>query len=282
MKLTQFYKGDTPSLGLWTQRGVVDVAAAAALRGLSAPATMLEAIQGGPDSLSMLEQFSDGAVLKNPVLAPVVTGMEKILCIGLNYRRHVAECDEDLPTAPTLFNKFPSALAASGQSIFLPRGYRQHDYEAELVVIIGKPARNVQLADAKQYIFGCTCGNDLSTRDLQFARGGQWLMGKTFDGFAPIGPCVAVGLDPDDLAISCRVNGEVKQNARTSDLIFSVAAIIHDLSQHFTLQPGDLIFTGTPHGVVHGCPADQQRWLQPGDRVDVEIEGIGTLTNTFS
>ena len=184
-------------------------------------------------------------------------------------------------TAPALFNKFRSALAAHGQAVFLPREYHEYDYEGELVAVIGKPARNVPAEDALSYVFGFTCGNDLSTRDLQYARAGQWLMGKTFDGFAPVGPCVVPGLDPRDLAISTAVNGEIRQSARTSDMIFDVAYIIADLSRHFTLLPGDLLFTGTPEGVMQGYPADRKQWLRPGDRVEVTIEGIGTLANTF-
>ena len=149
------------------------------------------------------------------------------------------------------------------------------------MAVIGKPARNVPAEDALSYVFGFTCGDDLSTRDLQFARSGQWLMGKTFDGFAPVGPCVVPGLDPGDLAISTAVNGEIRQRARTSEMIFDVAHIIADLSRHFTLLPGDLLFTGTPEGVMQGYPADRKQWLRPGDRVEVTIEGIGTLSNTF-
>ena len=153
--------------------------------------------------------------------------------------------------------------------------------DGELVAIVGKPARNVAAEDALSYVFGYTCGDDLSTRDLQFARSNQWLLSKTFDGFAPVGPCVALGLDPGDLTLTTTVNGEVRQNSSTADLIFDVAHIIADLSRHFTLLPGDLIFTGTPSGVMQGYPADRKRWLRPGDRVEVTIEGIGTLSNTF-
>ena len=285
MKLTQFYKGNIPALGIWTPEGVIDAAAAAAAKGLTSPATMLEAIRGGKDALDLLASLPPIAPVESPRLAPAVTDMDKILCIGFNYRSHIQEFGKevstDLPTVPTVFNKFRCALTGHESSIFLPRSYREYDYEAELVVIISKPCRNVRAEDAPDYIFGCTCGNDVSTRDLQFARGGQWLMGKTFDGFAPIGPCVSVGLDPRDLAISCHVNGEKRQDSRTSRLIFDVACLIEDLSRHFTLLPGDLIFTGTPEGVVKGYPADQRQWLKPGDRVDVTIEGIGTLTNTF-
>ena len=281
MKLTQFCKNNAPALGIWTDRGIVDPAVEAARRGLTAPATMLEAIRGGEAAISLLESLSDGSTVEEAVLAPVVTGMDKLLCIGLNYRQHALECGSPLPPAPTLFNKFRSALAAHGQAIFLPRDYREYDYEGELVAVIGKPARNVAAEDALSYVFGYTCGDDLSTRDLQFARSNQWLLSKTFDGFAPVGPCVALGLDPGDLSLTTTVNGEVRQSARTSDMIFDVAHIIADLSHHFTLLPGDIIFTGTPSGVMQGYPADQKRWLQPGDRVEVTIESIGTLRNTF-
>ena len=135
MKLTQFYHHNAPALGIWTDRGIVDPAVEAARRGLTAPATMLEAIQGGEDALRLLASLSDGPVVESPVLAPVVTGMDKLLCIGRNYREHAQECGADLPPAPALFNKFRSALAAHGQAIFLPREYREYDYEGELVEI---------------------------------------------------------------------------------------------------------------------------------------------------
>ena len=282
MKLTQFYRDGKAALGIVTENGVVDVAAEAAARGVEAPKTMMEAIESG--DLSVLQ-----TLVQNPTCfaqgeaAPVVTGNDKILCIGLNYCRHAKECNLPLPPAPVLFNKFRNALAADGDSITLDPAYKEYDYEAELVAIIGKPARNVTPEEALDYVFGYTCGNDLSTRDLQFARSNQWLLSKTFDGFAPIGPCVvtADSISPNDLAISSVVNGELRQNSRTSDMIFSTAEIIADLSRHFTLMPGDLLFTGTPQGVMHGYPADKKNWLKPGDTVSVTIEGIGTITNAF-
>jgi 2-keto-4-pentenoate hydratase/2-oxohepta-3-ene-1,7-dioic acid hydratase in catechol pathway len=282
MKLTQFYRDGKAALGIVTEGGIVDAAAEAALRGVKAPKTMMEAIEAG--DLSVLQALAENATcFAQGEAAPVVTGGDKILCIGLNYRRHAKECNLPLPPAPVLFNKFRNALAADGDSIELDPTYREYDYEAELVAIIGKPARNVSAEEALDYVFGYTCGNDLSTRDLQFARSNQWLLSKTFDGFAPIGPCVvtADSISPNDLAISSVVNGELRQNSRTSDMIFSTAEIIADLSRHFTLMPGDLLFTGTPQGVMHGYPADQKNWLKPGDQVDVCIEGIGTLRNTF-
>lgn len=284
MKLTQVRKESGIALGIVTDAGIVDVSVEATKRDLTAPQTMLEAIQGGEVARRLLETLAqDATCFTDAPPAPVVTGGEKILCIGLNYRQHAKECNLPLPPAPVLFNKFSNALAADGDVISLMPEYREYDYEAELVAVIGKPCRNVTAEEAPEYVFGYTCGNDLSTRDLQFARSNQWLLSKTLDGFAPIGPCLVMAeeLDADNLAVSSRVNGQLRQNSNTSDMIFSTAQIIADLSHHFTLMPGDLIFTGTPQGVMHGYPADQKDWLKPGDRVEVTIEGIGTLHNAF-
>ena len=284
MKITQRYQDNEIVLGIETEHGVVDVRAEAALRGIGAPVTMMDLIQAGEEGMEILRKLAEEPqCFLEGENAPVVTGCNKILCIGLNYRQHAKECNLPLPPAPVLFNKFTNALAADGEEIYLDPAYVEYDYEAELVAIIGKPARNVTEEEALGYVFGYTCGNDLSTRDLQFARSNQWLLSKTFDGFAPIGPCVvtADSISPNDLKISSRVNGELRQNSTTADMIFSTAQIIADLSRHFTLQPGDLIFTGTPQGVMHGYPKDQKNWLKPGDCVEVTIEGIGTLKNTF-
>ncbi len=284
MKLVQFWKDDKASLGIQTEQGIVDVADEAARRGITAPATMLEAIQLGDAGMQLLKQLvQDARCFAEAPAAPVVTGCDKILCIGLNYRQHARECNLPLPEAPVLFNKFSNALAADGDRVYLMPEYREYDYEAELVAVMGKAARNVTEEEALDYVFGYTCGNDLSTRDLQFVRSNQWVLSKTFDGFAPIGPCLvtADSIDPNHLRIGSTVNGEVRQDSNTSDMIFSVAQIIADLSRHFTLLPGDLIFTGTPQGVMHGYPADRKNWLKPGDQVDITIEGIGTLHNTM-
>ena len=288
MKLVQFWREGRPALGIQTEGGIVDAAAEAARRGGTAPADMAAALSLGlSECLRQLEPLTHDPVCAFQAeavkLAPVVSAPPRILCIGLNYRRHAQECGLALPPAPVLFNKFQNALAADGACIQLPSEYKEYDYEAELVAVIGKPAREVSEAEALDYVFGYTCGNDLSTRDLQFARGGQWLLSKTFDGFAPVGPCLvtADSLDPNHLDISSCVNGETRQNSNTSDMIFSLSRIISDLSRHFTLLPGDLIFTGTPEGVMQGYPADQKQWLKPGDRVAVTIQGIGTLENTF-
>lgn len=284
MKLKQVWKDSRCSLAIETAKGWVDVAAESSRRGIKAPTTMLEAIVAGDEGLNVLKQLTeDPQCFTQAPTAPAVTGGEKILCIGLNYRQHAMECNLPLPKAPVLFNKFPDALAADGDSVYLDPRYVQYDYEAELVAVIGKEARNVSEEEALHYVFGYTCGNDLSTRDLQFARSNQWLLSKTFAGFAPLGPCVvtADSIDPNNLQISSQVNGELRQNSNTSDMVFSTAQIIADLSGHFTLKPGDVIYTGTPQGVVHGYPQDRQVWLKPGDSVAVSIENIGTLHTTF-
>ena len=288
MKLIQFWRNGAPALGIQTAHGLVDAAAEATRRGMTVPGDMASLIPLGPEGASRLlaPLAEDPVCLLDPEVispAPVVTGPGRILCIGLNYRQHARECNLPLPSAPVLFNKFSNALAAHGEEITLPKDYEEYDYEAELVAVIGKPAREVPQESALDYVFGYTCGNDLSTRDLQFARGNQWLLSKTFDGFAPVGPCLvtADSLDPNHLDISSTVNGKLRQSSNTSDMIFPLAQIIADLSHHFTLLPGDLIFTGTPQGVMQGYPADQKQWLKPGDRVEVTIQGIGTLSNSL-
>ena len=284
MKLKQVLQNGQYVLAMEAENGWIDIAAESLRRGISAPLTMLEAIYAGPEGRKKLQQIAQNPeCYTDAPTAPAVTGGEKILCIGLNYRQHAKECNLPMPKAPVLFNKFPNALAADGESIYLDPRYVEYDYEAELVAIIGREARNVSVEDALDYVFGYTCGNDLSTRDLQFVRSSQWLLSKTFDGFAPLGPCVvtADSIDPNNLNISSVVNGELRQNSNTSDMVFSTAQIIADLSSHFALKPGDLIFTGTPQGVMHGYPKDQKRRLKPGDQVDVVIENLGTLHNTF-
>jgi 2-keto-4-pentenoate hydratase/2-oxohepta-3-ene-1,7-dioic acid hydratase in catechol pathway len=203
----------------------------------------------------------------------------KIICIGLNYRRHCEESKMPIPSTPVIFSKFNNAIAAPGEKVTLPSGAVQYDYEAELAVVIGREAKAVSEAEALDCIFGYCCANDLTARDLQF-RTSQWLLGKTLDGFLPLGPYLVTADemgDPQDLAVQCWVNGELRQNSNTSDMIFSVSELVSYLSQYMTLQPGDVICTGTPEGVILGM--SEQVWLRPGDEVTVEIEKLGRLTN---
>ncbi len=283
MKAVQFLKNGKPALGIVTGRGIVDAEEAGKILGKPFPRTMMELIEGGKDALEELAAVPDHAdlPLAEGPCAPVITGCEKVLCIGLNYRQHAIESKMEIPEKPVLFNKFANSLAGHDQDISLLPDYKEYDYEAELVAVIGREAKNVPEEEALSYVFGYTCGNDLSTRDLQFARGAQWVLSKSFDGFAPVGPCIVTAdeIDPGDLRISSRVNGETRQDSSTSDLIFSVGALIADLSKHMTLRPGDIIFTGTPSGVILGYPPEKKVWLKAGDVVEIEIEGIGTLRN---
>lgn len=284
MKLLSFKSGNEVRLGIKVERGIVDVKKAAASGGLAVPTTMEEAIAAGREGLARLAELVEGEGETIPeeevVFAPCVANPEKILCVGLNYLDHARELKAAIPETPVLFSKFNNALAAHKQVIKLPETAEKFDYEAELVIIIGREARRVSKEEAPAYIFGYTAGNDLTARDLQ-SRTHQWLLGKTCDGFAPIGPYVVTAdeIDPGHLSISCEVNGTVRQSSNTSNLIFDCATIVSYASQYMTLKPGDIIFTGTPGGVMSGYPPEKQVWLKPGDEVKVTIEKIGTLVN---
>ncbi len=286
MKLVNFKQNGSLCLGIQTEQGIIDVAKEAAVHALTAPSSMAAAIAGGAAALEQLRAVAKQARQFLPedavAYAPCVANPEKILCVGLNYMSHRDECNFEQPEFPVLFSKFNNALAAHKESVRLPEGAVKFDYEAELVIVIGKEASKVAKEEALSYVFGYTAGNDLSVRDLQL-RTSQWLLGKTCDQFAPIGPCLvtADALDPANLSVQCRVNGELRQDGNTRDMIFDCATIISYVSQYMTLKPGDLIFSGTPSGVVLGYPADKQVWLKAGDEVAVTIEQIGTLVNTL-
>jgi 2-keto-4-pentenoate hydratase/2-oxohepta-3-ene-1,7-dioic acid hydratase in catechol pathway len=202
----------------------------------------------------------------------------KIVCVGLNYRDHAEEQGVELPSAPLLFAKWPNALIGPGEPIVIPPVVTKCDYEAELGVVIGERVKSVSQEDARAAVRGYLCANDVSARDLQFADG-QWSRGKSPDTFCPVGPLVpATDIpNPHDLSIQATVNGEVLQDSSTANLIFGVDEIISYASQTMTLEPGDLILTGTPAGV--GVFRDPQRLLRPGDEVTITIEAIGSLTN---
>lgn len=215
-------------------------------------------------------------------LAPVPSP-SKVICVGLNYRPHVAESGLELPTSPVLFPKFPNAIVGTGATVHPPEDTKQMDYEAELVLIMGKTCHQVSEQKALNYVLGYANGNDLSARDLQF-RTSQWLLGKAGDGMGPVGPYLVTKdeiPDPNHLSIVGRRNGAVVQSANTEEMIFSCAEIIAYISQYLTLEPGDVIFTGTPEGVILGQPEDKRRWLQAGETVSVAIEGLGELVTTI-
>jgi len=215
------------------------------------------------------------------VLLPLVPNPEKVICVGKNYAEHARETGSKPPDEPVFFSKFPSAVCGDGQPILLPPESNQVDYEAELVAVIGRGGRNIAQSRALEHVAGYCCGNDVSARDWQKGKpGGQWLLGKSFDSFAPIGPALVTAddiPDPQCLDIKLRLNGRVMQQSNTRLMIFSVAELIAYVSRVCTLSPGDLLFTGTPEGV--GFTRRPPVFLQAGDRVEVDIERIGSLGN---
>jgi 2-keto-4-pentenoate hydratase/2-oxohepta-3-ene-1,7-dioic acid hydratase in catechol pathway len=203
---------------------------------------------------------------------------QKIVCVGLNYRDHAEEQGVDLPERPLLFAKWPNTLIEAGAPIRLPAISKQVDYEAELGVVIGTRASGVSAGDALDHVRGYVVANDVSGRDLQFSDG-QWVRGKSLDTFLPVGDLVPASDVPDPQALGIRaiLNGETMQDSNTSNMVFGVAEIIAFVSQAITLEPGDLIITGTPAGV--GAFRKPQVWLKPGDEITIEIDGIGSITN---
>jgi 2-keto-4-pentenoate hydratase/2-oxohepta-3-ene-1,7-dioic acid hydratase in catechol pathway len=215
---------------------------------------------------------------------PAVTDPEKIVCIGLNYRRHAAETGNPVPKMPILFNKYNSALNCCGGTVAVSKEKAEKfDYEAELVIVIGRTARNVSEADASNYIFGYASGNDFTARDLQ-SRSSQWMIGKSLDGSGLVGPWLVTAdqVDIDNLKIECRVNGEVRQSSNTNDMEFNCKQLVSYISDYMTLRPGDIIFTGTPEGVISGYPKDKQVWLKSGDKITTSIEMLGDLHFTLT
>ena len=281
-------------LGLRTDRGVLDVVAAEQDFREGAPTT-IDAVLNGQGNIDGLKRLADKArasatadryfvAADKAVFGPCVTNPDKIICIGLNYRRHIAEMNAQVPTMPVLFNKFNTSLNHQGGSVSVAEvDAKQFDYEAELVIVIGREARNVSEADAPEHIFGYATGNDFTARDLQ-RRSSQWLIGKSLDGSAPLGPWLVTAdlADGDNLKIECRVNGEVRQSSNTADMVFNCKQLVSYISRYFTLKPGDLIFTGTPEGVIAGYAKDKQVWLKPGDKVVTSIEKLGELTFTLT
>lgn len=284
MKLLTFHRNNILQLGIFTEAGVIDVAQASEGRE-GIPVTMDAVIRGGVEAMRALqgvaEQPAANLLLNEPDLqpGPCVGTPEKLICIGLNYKRHAQETGMPIPEVPVLFSKFNNTLAATGEPIPLPDNAFQYDYEVELGVVIGKEARYVSVDKALDYVFGYFTVNDMSVRDLQF-RTSQWLLGKSPDKLFPTAPYLVTADEvgnPQNLRLSCWVNGELRQNSNTSDMIFSVAECISYISQYMTLKPGDVISTGTPEGVVMGMT--EKHWLKPGDEVVVEVERLGKCTN---
>jgi 2-keto-4-pentenoate hydratase/2-oxohepta-3-ene-1,7-dioic acid hydratase in catechol pathway len=276
-------------LGVRTDRGILDVVAAEADFREGAPTSITAVLNGQGDVAGLrrlITRASDRHFIAESAakFGPCVTEPEKIVCIGQNYRRHVAEMNRDVPKVPVLFNKFNTALNHHNGTIAVSKeDANNFDYEAELVIVLGRVARNVKEADVPNYVFGYCNGNDFTARELQ-TRTSQWMVGKSLDGSGVLGPWLVTADQVDDgnLKIECRVNEELRQSANTSELIFNCKQLVSYISKYTTLKPGDIIFTGTPDGVIAGYPKDKQVWLKPGDKIVTSIEKLGDLHFTLT
>jgi 2-keto-4-pentenoate hydratase/2-oxohepta-3-ene-1,7-dioic acid hydratase in catechol pathway len=237
-------------------------------------------VASGADDKTVAHWMKTGRViaLEDARLCAPVPRPGKLICIGLNYRDHALETGKPFPETPMIFSKFATAIIGPEETVVVPRSCTQPDFEAELAVVIGRVARNVPRAKAFEYVLGYTIINDVTARDFQ-ANDKQWQRGKSCDTFAPMGPYVATRdeIPNPDLAIKLRVNGETMQDSRTNQLIFDIPQLIEFITASSTLEPGDMISTGTPSGV--GCARKPPVFLKQGDRMEVEIEGLGVLTN---
>jgi 2-keto-4-pentenoate hydratase/2-oxohepta-3-ene-1,7-dioic acid hydratase in catechol pathway len=278
MRFVTFQHNGSPEAGVISGSNVVGLKAAGF-------PTLLAVIEGGTDARRRIQAFVDkppaDAVVwlaKVRLLAPLPRP-PKIICVGLNYRDHALESKAEIPKVPTIFSKYTTAVIGPGDEIVLPKRSTEPDYEAELAFVIGKGGRYIPKERWQDHVFGYTIFHDVSARDYQAATS-QWMMGKTFDTFAPMGPAIVTAdeiADPHALDIQMIINGEVLQNSNTSQLVFRIPDLIEHLSSVFTLEPGDVVSTGTPGGV--GEARIPPRWLRPGDDVVVRISGLGELRN---
>ncbi|MCX7173584.1 MAG: fumarylacetoacetate hydrolase family protein [Proteobacteria bacterium] len=282
----------TETLGVKTADGVIDVRRASKLLRIVAPLTLEQLLrEGSAGELNKLVASVQSSSRATAVMVDessithgrLFTNPGKIICIGLNYRAHAAEANEKVPSVPILFNKYNNALAAHNCTIKLPPREVSYkfDYETEMLIVMGKAARDVSEADALKYVAGYCTSQDFSARDLQLETpAGQWMVGKTLDGFGPIGPYFVsadiIG-DPGNLKIETYVNGEVRQSSNTSKMIFNSQKLIAYISKMWTLEPGDIIWSGTPEGVILGMPKEKQVWLKAGDEIRSSIEKLGDL-----
>ncbi|RXZ36765.1 FAA hydrolase family protein [Oxalobacteraceae bacterium CAVE-383] len=289
MKFLTFLHNGMEKIGVLLPEGILDLSAAGA-GGSDAggmPGTMLELIDGGEAALALIKRLAEK---KNPahilplsavaILAPIPRPRKNIFCVGKNYVDHVAEMSGKLPEHPVIFSKPPTSVIGPEMEIDShPAVTSELDYEGELAVVIGRRAKSVSKQNALDFVFGYTILNDVTARDKQSLHG-QWLLGKAFDTFCPMGPVLVHKDDmpnPHNLELSTRVNGEVRQATNTSLMIFDIATVIATITQGTTLEPGDIIATGTPSGVGKGMKPPG--YMKAGDVVEVEIKGIGTLRN---
>lgn len=294
MTLLTYRDGGQYRLGVKTPKGILEVSTAASHLKLPAPSSMDDLLQNGKGR--MLKRLVEAASAKGDgsrflrqeqglEYGPVVMNPEKIMMVGLNYRQHAIETHSPIPAKPVLFNKYNNSLNCHNGVIHLPTGVaQQFDYEVELVVVFGKKAHNVSENEALDCVAGYCTGNDFSARDLQ-SMTSQWMIGKTSDGFAPLGPYfVSADLvgNPNKLRLETRVNGEQRQDWNTSDMIFNCRQLISFISKIMTISPGDILFTGTPQGVIIGKPMNQQVWLKSGDQIACSIDKLGELKFTLA
>ena len=282
MRLVSYDGGDGARAGVLEGDRVVD---AWALLGEPHRGGVRELLAAGRVE-ELRGRLGDSGAPSHPLAAvallPPVTDPDKIVCIGLNYGKHAAEGGMEVPKAPTLFAKYRNALAAPGATVQLPANSRKVDFEAEVAFVVGRRAKDVAEADALEYIAGYTLLNDLSARDLQFSTP-QWMSGKVFDGSAPCGPALVTPEEAgpaDAIGIRLTLNGEEMQNASTEDLIFSIPALLSHLSGLMTLEPGDIVSTGTPEGV--GSVREPRVWLADGDEIVIESPTLGRLETTIA
>jgi 2-keto-4-pentenoate hydratase/2-oxohepta-3-ene-1,7-dioic acid hydratase in catechol pathway len=289
LTLGSMRRGAEYGLAVKTDQGVLDVKAARAAVDIDAPVSMEELFaRGGGGELERLTEWALGSDRGRAWLrpesevafGPCITQPEKIICIGLNYWKHAKEMGSEPPSTPIIFNKFNNALMGHRGTLALPtRVAQDFDHEIELVIVMGRTARSVSRDNALSHVAGYCTGNDMSARDLQ-RKTSQYTLGKSCDGFAPLGPWM-VSADqvpnPNALDLWCDVNGERRQSSSTRDMIFDCAELVSYISQHMTLKPGDIIFTGTPEGVIAGRPPERRVWLKPGDRIRCAVAPLGIL-----
>ena len=292
LRLVRYVHCGNESYGVLKDGRIIDLPRLYRLRGKQAPRSLEELIISGwkiDEADRLINEISEGemrrisideenAALKAPILSP-----PKIVCLGLNYRDHAEESGAKIPEEPIIFMKPRTSIVGPEEPVIKPGFVKELDYEVELAIIISRKGKNIPVSEAADYIFGYTVFNDISARDIQF-KDGQWTRGKSFDTFAPIGPCITTSTqigDPTDLRLRTRVNGEIRQDSSTGNMVFNVYEVIHHLSRVMTLEPCDIIATGTPGGVAVFMKP-KPKFLQPGDTVEVEIEKIGTLRNPIA
>lgn len=294
MRIVRFFYSGVESYGtLVDDDKVLNLLELSAIKKRPLPLSLDELVSLGIEGLNLLENLIDDStgddvkealVERNEVkMEAPISSPPKIICLGLNYRDHAEEGGAKIPDEPIIFMKPRTSIIGPEELIIKPKFVKQLDYEVELAIIIGKRGKNIPSSEAEDYIFGYTAFNDVSARDIQF-KDGQWTRGKSFDTFAPIGPCITttsqIG-DPNNLHLLTRVNSEVRQNSSTRNMIFNVYEIVHQMSRVMTLEPCDIIATGTPAGVA-AFMKPKPVFLSPGDIVEIEVENIGTLRNSVT